>query len=514
MDDYSSKKRNDDGLFVSRKASSLAKATSANNKHPTPQFCTRIGCSGRLNSAKATQIITYSSRPLIPSSSTGKQILPTSTRANIRNKFPSPVDSDEPDVDPPSTKLHKGDQSCSATITTQVRSTSLASCRLSNGDFQRKAMLGNPNTLPSTSCPPSLKNTIQPRHSNVGRNGLRNFRCNSVTDAVSSSSSSSSSSLSADLNLNKRKNPLKEKVFHGESSSSARGKKKSGSSPEGQSSTCRVSISDARRARIGPTIRDNPVSSVRTRRSVTGYSYNRSLGSRNNSEAHSVVPQVPDHDISFDPSNSSLSHHFFVEPSIDCPSLSRIGSSSRRNSQCIRPSSPAEIRDMRSLLNRESSRRYNMDGITEVLLALEGIGQDEELTYEQLLVLETNLFLSGLNLHDQHRDMRLDIDNMSYEELLALEDRMGSVSTGVKDEELARCLKSSIYQLGSMEGAFETLDGTDTEDIKCSICQEEYEDGDEVGGLQCEHKYHMKCIHQWLRLKNWCPVCKASAVTT
>lgn len=34
---------------------------------------------------------------------------------------------------------------------------------------------------------------------------------------------------------------------------------------------------------------------------------------------------------------------------------------------------------------------------------------------QQLLALGTNLFLDGLNFHDQHRDMRMDIDNMSYE---------------------------------------------------------------------------------------------------
>jgi hypothetical protein len=38
---------------------------------------------------------------------------------------------------------------------------------------------------------------------------------------------------------------------------------------------------------------------------------------------------------------------------------------------------------------------------------------------QRLLVLETNLLLSGLGLHDQHQDMRLDIDNMSYEVLLS-----------------------------------------------------------------------------------------------
>lgn len=40
---------------------------------------------------------------------------------------------------------------------------------------------------------------------------------------------------------------------------------------------------------------------------------------------------------------------------------------------------------------------------------------DHFLVLQQLLVLETNLFLNGLNFYDQHRDMRLDIDNMSYE---------------------------------------------------------------------------------------------------
>lgn len=30
-------------------------------------------------------------------------------------------------------------------------------------------------------------------------------------------------------------------------------------------------------------------------------------------------------------------------------------------------------------------------------------------------MLETNILLHGLTFHDEHRDMRMDIDNMSYE---------------------------------------------------------------------------------------------------
>ena len=31
-----------------------------------------------------------------------------------------------------------------------------------------------------------------------------------------------------------------------------------------------------------------------------------------------------------------------------------------------------------------------------------------------------------------------------------------------------------------------------------------------MGKLACDHRYHVDCIHQWLRQKNWCPICKAS----
>jgi hypothetical protein len=44
------------------------------------------------------------------------------------------------------------------------------------------------------------------------------------------------------------------------------------------------------------------------------------------------------------------------------------------------------------------------------------------------------------------------------------------------------------------------------------MLQEEYNEGEEVGRMKCEHQYHVCCIHEWLRQKNWCPICKASAI--
>jgi hypothetical protein len=48
----------------------------------------------------------------------------------------------------------------------------------------------------------------------------------------------------------------------------------------------------------------------------------------------------------------------------------------------------------------------------------------------------------------------------------------------------------------------------DHEAKTCSICLEEFEDGDELKFLWCLHRFHKKCIDQWLDKHTNCPVCK------
>ena len=44
----------------------------------------------------------------------------------------------------------------------------------------------------------------------------------------------------------------------------------------------------------------------------------------------------------------------------------------------------------------------------------------------------------------------------------------------------------------------------------CTVCMEDYCDGDSLRTLPCLHQFHANCIDEWLGYKSTCPVCKAS----
>ena len=47
------------------------------------------------------------------------------------------------------------------------------------------------------------------------------------------------------------------------------------------------------------------------------------------------------------------------------------------------------------------------------------------------------------------------------------------------------------------------------EDIECTLCLTEYEEGEELALLGCGHKYKIACITKWLRVNTNCPLCRA-----
>ncbi|XP_042499985.1 probable E3 ubiquitin-protein ligase ZFP1 isoform X2 [Macadamia integrifolia] len=117
------------------------------------------------------------------------------------------------------------------------------------------------------------------------------------------------------------------------------------------------------------------------------------------------------------------------------------------------------------------------------------------------------------NFSDHHSDMRLDIDHMTYEELLALEERIGNVRVGLTEEKIIRHLKSRYHVSPAACINLDEPVGMDQDVEACIICQDEYENLDKIGTLDCGHEYHAECIRKWLLVKNVCPICKITALS-
>lgn len=113
---------------------------------------------------------------------------------------------------------------------------------------------------------------------------------------------------------------------------------------------------------------------------------------------------------------------------------------------------------------------------------------------------------------DHHRDMRLDIDHMSYEELLALGEQIGSVGSRLSDDFVVEHLKTRVFTSSKSSSDPEDASSNDQELNSCVICQTNYDDQDQIGVLDCGHEYHVECVKKWLMVKNTCPVCKSTAL--
>lgn len=496
MDEYSNRKSS--GLAISRRGPSLVLRDSAeNNKDRNVQVCSRVGCGSKLNSVKDAKVSSPSKvkSPKTPfrSSAQGKETIGSSSRtlaspspfkkslSDRKKKLPSNLDTDsemcslqdESEEVSGKTRIRvqpepEDHDSIEASSSEAGSSSSGPSNRLANRNTQRFGLGRQDSAASSASF--SLNKTNQGQRNGGGggasanRYNLRQLKCNSISDVVPSGSpQSAESSLSK-----KRDTGCRKRNGEAESSLPVRGKKINGATQDDRRNDYPnrgISISDTRRTRSSSP-GNNDVTSVRSRRSVA----RTRLSNQDTRDRLPLVesplrnPSSPLPESSTGGTDFSLENQFSGRtPAGSLSSYNRPGGGSEH----MRPSrsiDPYEAGIARSFMNRDTLRQYNLDGIAEMLLALERIEQEEDPTYEQLLVLETNLFLGGLSFHDQHRDMRLDIDNMSYEELLALEESMGTVSTAVPEDDLAKCLKRNIYQ-----GVADCRE--DEHDIKCSICQ-------------------------------------------
>ncbi|AQK42785.1 E3 ubiquitin-protein ligase MBR2 [Zea mays] len=186
------------------------------------------------------------------------------------------------------------------------------------------------------------------------------------------------------------------------------------------------------------------------------------------------------------------------------------GSSSRAHQQSLRPGHSSIDRqssgylDLQSFMQSIASREGGRP-MSQIRNVFDQIRQGRNARLEDLLLIDRSLIMRRANLIDRHRDMRLDVDNMSYEELLALGERIGYVNTGLSEEKILSNLKQRKYVLISLEDPPTGVE-------PCCICQEDYAEGEDLGRLDCGHDFHTACIKQWLVIKNVCPICKKTAL--
>uniref|UniRef100_A0A8C2KJ22 RING-type E3 ubiquitin transferase n=1 Tax=Cyprinus carpio TaxID=7962 RepID=A0A8C2KJ22_CYPCA len=102
----------------------------------------------------------------------------------------------------------------------------------------------------------------------------------------------------------------------------------------------------------------------------------------------------------------------------------------------------------------------------------------------------------------------------SYEELLQLEDRLGSVSRGAIQTTIERFTFPHKYKKRKpLDLKFCESEEESDVDEKCTICLSMLEDGEDVRRLPCMHLFHQVCVDQWLATSRKCPICRVDIQT-
>ncbi|KAK9097845.1 hypothetical protein Syun_024890 [Stephania yunnanensis] len=270
-----------------------------------------------------------------------------------------------------------------------------------NARTQKQKCLGNHAASQGSSTPSFARRGIgqaskvassHSQCSKATRYGLRNLRCTSISDVISSSSSSNSShSKIKRCPDGECSSSAREKIASSSSSAVSSGSQMNSlSAPSLSLSEQPISRLASRRTRYWPPSADG-VASVRTRRTTNGEAMSSISEHSHGSglsppEAPVLVPDLSRTEL---PIRERSSHGTSQQAAAELPNT-RLNSTRRsfsRNEDIH--TGPVLYLDDRAggsfsrfSTSQDGVQRFNVDGITEVLLALERIQRDDELTYE------------------------------------------------------------------------------------------------------------------------------------
>jgi E3 ubiquitin-protein ligase BIG BROTHER-like protein len=105
----------------------------------------------------------------------------------------------------------------------------------------------------------------------------------------------------------------------------------------------------------------------------------------------------------------------------------------------------------------------------------------------------------------------VDVDAMTYEELTALGETIGTQSKGLDPRILERLpterVKNDANASRRAPGGGDERNACHREE--CAVCRMPYEDGEVTTRLpDCGHAFHSECLAPWLEDNKECPMCK------
>ncbi|KAI8905359.1 hypothetical protein DFJ77DRAFT_479199 [Powellomyces hirtus] len=128
----------------------------------------------------------------------------------------------------------------------------------------------------------------------------------------------------------------------------------------------------------------------------------------------------------------------------------------------------------------------------EYLLAMEAAGGDNFADFHSSIAAMIDPRVAS------HPEEYMRDEDLDYESLLALSERIGDARPRGLTEQMIGSLPSRPYTPGCMP----------SDEAKCTVCLSEYESGDSLKGTPCAHWFHDECLEEWLKQSKTCPICR------
>ncbi|KAJ0939480.1 putative chromatin regulator PHD family [Helianthus annuus] len=126
-------------------------------------------------------------------------------------------------------------------------------------------------------------------------------------------------------------------------------------------------------------------------------------------------------------------------------------------------------------------------------------------SYRRYVLIDQTVIINAADVHNNYPHIRQSSAYLNDDEVFILDgfDRATeryNNGGGVSKNQVIKNLKVLKYSGSGEEGEL------------CVICQDEFKREEMLAVLECKHRYHPRCIKEWLIRMNVCPVCKSQGL--